>query len=199
MKVSIFIGDIADVEADALCTSTNPRLSLVMGTGAAVRERGGLEVLRACEQIVREHGGAPLPAGTAYATTAGSLPHKVVIHCVASDTAHRSSDAIVDSCVTAALRCADDHGCGSVAMPAFATGHAHAPFARSVGVMAKTLRLARTSVKDVTLVVLDADRARIAQEILERDLEGPVAVAAAPSDDVAPASYWLSDEDDERW
>jgi len=35
MRISIFAGDICDVPAEALCTSTNPRLSLAMGTGAA--------------------------------------------------------------------------------------------------------------------------------------------------------------------
>ena len=33
MKTTIFTGDITDAPADAICTSTNPRLSLVMGTG----------------------------------------------------------------------------------------------------------------------------------------------------------------------
>jgi len=105
MRVSIFVGDITDVQVDALCTSTNPRLSLVLGTGAAVRGCGGYEILRACEEIVRMEG--ILPPGSARATTAGSLPHKVVIHCVASDARHQSSDLIVETCVRNALSCAD--------------------------------------------------------------------------------------------
>jgi O-acetyl-ADP-ribose deacetylase len=129
MRASIFIGDIADVEAEAICTSTNPRLSLMMGTGAAVRARGGYEILRACEEIVSRDG--PLPPGSAWPTTAGSLASKVVIHCVASDANHRSSEATIAMCVRNALDCAARAGCRTVAMPVFASGHAHVNFRRA--------------------------------------------------------------------
>ena len=44
MRLSVFVGDITDVQADAVCTSTNPRLSL------ATEDRGdrfGLNLFRA--------------------------------------------------------------------------------------------------------------------------------------------------------
>jgi len=50
MRISLFSGDLCDVEAEALCTSTNPRLSLAMGTGGSVRSRGGYEILDHCRQ-----------------------------------------------------------------------------------------------------------------------------------------------------
>lgn len=192
MKFSLFAGDIADAEADAVCTSTNGRLSLVMGTGAAIRNRGGFEILRACEEIVRSKEPQKLEPGSAYVTTAGSLPHKIVIHCVASDAAHRSSDAIIDACVTSALLRADEHGCKSVAMPIFGTGHAHAAFAAAVTTMAASLGRAVTSVEKVTLVVLDADLAQTAQKILNVPI-------VTSEEELAPASSWLSDDDDSRW
>src|SRR5207244_3998577 len=91
MKTTIVAGDITDAPADAICTSTNPRLSLVMGTGGAVRERGGFAVLRECEAIVAAS--SPLRPGTAHVTSAGALPYEKVIHCVASDAQHNSSAA----------------------------------------------------------------------------------------------------------
>ena len=144
MRASIFIGDIADVEAEAICTSTNPRLSLMMGTGAAVRRRGGYEILRACEEIVRREG--PLPAGSARVTTAGSLASKVVIHCVASDARHRSSEATIAACVRNALDCAERAACRSVAMPVFASGHAHVNFRRALEAMVEAARDARAEI-----------------------------------------------------
>ena len=63
---------VADAQADALCTSTNPRLTLVMGTGASVRSAGGFDILRQCEAIIAEEG--LLPPGAVRATTAGTLP-----------------------------------------------------------------------------------------------------------------------------
>ncbi|HVR38734.1 MAG TPA: macro domain-containing protein [Thermoanaerobaculia bacterium] len=155
MRITLFLGDIAYAPAEALCTSTNPRLSLAMGTGASVRERAGYEVLRACEAL---RNGRELAAGTAHTTTAGALPNKMLIHCVASDATHRSSEEIVRRCVASALRCAEEGNCSSVAMPVFASGHAHVNFKRAVSAIAQALAEARTAVREVIVVVNDRDR-----------------------------------------
>src|SRR6185503_1161355 len=97
------------------------RLSLMMGTGGSVREHGGFEILRACEAIVEDH--RPLPAGSAWVTTAGALRYWMVIHCVASDTSHHSSPAIISTCVVNAITSAEEAQCRSIAMPVFASGH----------------------------------------------------------------------------
>ncbi|PYQ31765.1 MAG: hypothetical protein DMF56_01270 [Acidobacteria bacterium] len=171
MRVTIFAGDIADAEADAVCTSTNPRLSLVMGTGASVRGRGGFAILRACEEIVKN---GPATPGSAHATTAGSLPHRIAIHCVASNHAHRSSEELIRRCVGNALARADQFACASVAMPVFGSGHAHVPFARAVAAIVETLRDASTSVEHVTLVVADDERAEEARPIVERAIRAGI-------------------------
>jgi O-acetyl-ADP-ribose deacetylase (regulator of RNase III) len=157
VKISVYVGDITDAPAAAVCTSTNPRLSLMMGTGSAVRERGGFRIARACEAIVAVQG--PLPVGSAHVTTAGALPHKAVIHCVASDVNHASSEAVVRLCVKNALALAEAAACSSVAMPVFATGHARVKFAQAVDAMAAALRGAVTSVREVVVVTNDPDRA----------------------------------------
>lgn len=158
MKVSVVSGDIADAQVDAICTSTNPRLTLMMGTGGAVRDRGGFEVLRAAEEILASSGRTTLPPGSVHVTTAGRLPYKAIIHCVASDPAHQSSDDVIRLCVRNALAAADSLGCASIAMPVFATGHAHFRFRRALAAMADSLRDAQTSVESVTIVVIDPDR-----------------------------------------
>ena len=163
MRASVFVGDIAEVGAEALCTSTNPRLSLMMGTGAAVRARGGYEILRACEEIVRREG--QLPPGSAWPTTAGSLPSKVVIHCVASDAMHRSSEGIVASCVRNALVAAARAGCRTVAMPIFATGHAHVSFRRALEAMANA---AAGSAAEIIFVIRDEEDLDDVREVLGR-------------------------------
>lgn len=160
MKISIFSGDICDAPAEAVCTSTNPRLSLKMGTGASIRSRGGFAILRECEGIVREsirHSGKQgLAAGTVHITIAGQLSARIVIHCVASDDAHHSSAAIVRACVTKALRAADTADCRTIAMPLFGTGHARLKLDQAVPAMAEALRDTRTSVGQVFIVVYDA-------------------------------------------
>ncbi|MEO8033400.1 MAG: macro domain-containing protein [Acidobacteriota bacterium] len=161
MKISVFAGDLCDVRADALCTSTNPRLSLVMGTGASVLGRGGYQILRACEAIVEAESGRSgtrgLIPGSAHATIAGTLPAKVIVHCVASDAAHRSSAAIIRSCVRNALALAEAAGCKSIAMPVFGTGHAHFAVDQALLVMAETLRDEPTRLEHVYLALYDCE------------------------------------------
>ena len=175
MRISLFAGDLCDVEAEVLCTSTNPRLSLAMGTGGSVRSRGGYEILRACEAIVdaefRRTGRRGLPAGSAYLTGAGSLAAKGIIHCVASDAAHRSSVEIVRKCVQNALAIADANGFTSIAMPLFGTGHARLKFDRVVRAMAETLRDAATAVRHVVIVVFDNEAAELIRNVMGADVE----------------------------
>jgi Predicted phosphatase homologous to the C-terminal domain of histone macroH2A1 len=176
MNVAIFVGDITEAPVDAICTSTNPRLSLMMGTGGSVRAKGGWEILRAAEEIIeaesRRTGRRQLRVGAAYAANAGILPYKTVIHCIASDPSHSSSSEVVRACVVNALAVADGAACRSVAMPAFATGHAHFRFERSVRAMAEALRDASTSVESVVIVVLEPDRAESALHLLQEVIPG---------------------------
>lgn len=201
MKLSIFLGDIADAPAEALCTSTNPHLSLMMGTGASVRARGGPAVLQACKALLE--GRQSLPAGSAHATTAGTLPHKMAIHCIASDEAHRSSEAIVRSCVVQAIACADAAGCTSIAVPIFATGHARLRFADVARVMGQAVVdvARRTDVQhrvgEVTFVTNDEERVNELRAVLEEITGARIEIERSPDLDPQPESYW-SDESS-RW
>lgn len=159
MNIVPFAGDLADVTGvDALCSSTNVRLSLMMGTGGSLRERGGFEILRACQDILAAEPAHRVRAGTVHATTAGRLPVKAILHCVASDGNHLSSAEIIRACVLNALAAADAAGYKSLAMPVFGTGHARFKWNTAMETMAAALREARTSVEKVVIVVIDPDR-----------------------------------------
>lgn len=184
MKFSIFFGDIADAPADAVCTSTNPRLSLMMGTGASVRARGGPEVMHACEGL------APRAPGTVHVTTAGALPHKVVIHCVASDAAHHSSIAVVRSCVVHALAAADAADCATVAMPVLGTGHARLRFADAARAMARTALDTSTHVREVKFVTNAEERVDELRAVLQETAGAAVEVERSATLNAEPDSFW---------
>ncbi len=170
MKLSVYAGDITTAPAEVVCTSTNPRLSLMMGTGGAVRERGGFGILRACEAITDAHrqesGKRDLRVGSVHVTNAGTLPYKAVIHCVAGDHNHVSSLPIVRACVLNALAAASREGWKRVAMPVFGTGHAHLNFRDVLETMATAIRESSAAVEEVIVVVLDEERAEEARRIL---------------------------------
>jgi len=163
IDISIFEGDITDAPGDAICTSTNPRLSLMMGTGGAVRERGGFEVLRACEEIVKS---GHLPPGSAHVTTAGSLPYKIAIHCVAGNETHLTSAGIIRACVLSALARAAEHRCTSVVMPVFGSGHGRFKFEPALKTMIEAIQTATTPVTAVVIAVNEAERAAAARRIV---------------------------------
>lgn len=169
MRVSFFAGDLTDAPADALCTSTNPRLSLMMGTGGAVRDRAGWGVLRECEAIMDEsakNGRATLQPGSVHVTSGGKLPQKAVFHCIASDNAHVSSESIIGACVRNALSAADERQIHSLAMPVFGTGHARFRYEKSLAAIAAALGDSQTLVERVIIVVDDADRIPDARRVL---------------------------------
>lgn len=138
----------------------------MMGTGGAVRERGGWEILRACETIVAASPRHSLPPGSAHVTTAGTLPYKAIIHCVAGDDSHRSSEPIIEACVRSALGKAGEIGCATLAMPVFGTGHARIKFDRALRAMLAVLHQAATSVQQVVIVAFDEERGDEARQII---------------------------------
>jgi O-acetyl-ADP-ribose deacetylase len=166
VNVTVFAGDIAEAPADVICTSTNPRLSLIMGTGASVREKGGFGILRECEAILAASGRASLPAGSVHVTSAGTLPYKAVIHCVAGNDAHRSSEAIVRVCAVNALRAAASLGAESIAIPILGSGHAHVKLDRAVAAIADAIQASDVDLATVVLVVLDPSRLDVVRQVL---------------------------------
>lgn len=168
--VALYCGDLVRAQAVAICTSTNPRLSLLAGTGAEVVREGGWEVKRHAEAILERErqrtGSEALAPGSVHTTAAGRLPFRAVIHCVASDAAHRSSAAVVQLCVVNALAAADAAECASVAMPVFGSGHAALPLEEAVGAMATALAGVSTGVEQVLVVIDDEARTRVAARVL---------------------------------
>jgi O-acetyl-ADP-ribose deacetylase (regulator of RNase III) len=173
MKVTITIGEVADAKAEALCTSTNPKLALAMGAGGSLVERGGSRVRRECERLLESAGRDAMPVGSVHATTAGALPAKVIFHCVASDAAHKSSPAVIATCVENALAFAASGGCRSIAMPVFATGRqSHVPFDQAVTAMAAALSHASARVDEVVIVVSDKAAAKEALRLVRHRVAG---------------------------
>lgn len=166
-NVFVYAGDICSVPADGICTSTNPHLALMIGTGGAVRDAGGWAVQEACARIIEQEsvtsGKKYVPAGSAHLTTAGALPFKGVIHCVASGPFHNTTVELIRTCVRNALAIADAEGWMSVAMPAFGTGHVAFRFTDAIQAMAA--EIAATEARHLRCVVI-ASRERHQAEIL---------------------------------
>lgn len=168
MRVGLFAGDLLRAPAEAVCTSTNPELKLMVGTGGAVRTAGGWEVQEECDRLVAASGRRILPVGSAHVTGAGRLPFRCVIHCVAIDVFHGSSAEVVAACTRSALDAAEARGLASLALPLFATGNGPLELAVSLGAIADVL-LAHSgpSVQETWIAVHERHRAGEARRLLE--------------------------------
>src|SRR5690348_1092439 len=95
MDITVQVADLCAMDVDGVCTSTNPNLALMIGTGGAMRDQGGRVIQDACARLIRAEfarsGKRYVAVGSAHLTTAGKLPFRGVIHCVASDIFHETS------------------------------------------------------------------------------------------------------------
>jgi O-acetyl-ADP-ribose deacetylase (regulator of RNase III) len=77
IEIDVWLGDIAELEVDALIVPANESLFMTAGPAAAVKRVGGEDVeLAAVEQ-------GPIAPGSAVATAGGRLAAPYVIHAVA--------------------------------------------------------------------------------------------------------------------
>jgi O-acetyl-ADP-ribose deacetylase len=114
--VEVAEGDITAADADAICNAANNHLWMGSGVAGAIKRHGGAIVER--EAVAQ----GPVPIGTAVATTAGSLPHRFVIHgAVMGQNLSTTSEYIAET-TQSCLELADELGLESVALPAFGTG-----------------------------------------------------------------------------
>lgn len=175
-RVIVHCGDICTVPADVICSSTNPNLQLMAGTGGAIREAGGWSIQDQCNAVIRSEeaqcGHRWLMMGSVAWTTAGSLPYRGVIHCVAIDAFHGSSEEIIAQCTRNALSiCADlNPPIASIAMPIFASGNAQFDFEISLRTMLDTIFNSHcSSVEKVLLVVQEGYQADLASKLLDEE------------------------------
>lgn len=177
IRIAVAVGDLAVAPADVLCVSTNPRLTLLGGTGAAVVEAGGWSIRREADEIreerAREIGEEDLPEGSVHRTGAGRLPYRAILHCVASGQAHRTSEETIRRCVLGALERAAAEDASSLAMPIFAAGHVGFAFDRALGAVVDALRQAETPIEEVVLVVDRPERGTEIADRLDRELGRP--------------------------
>ncbi|MCE4601393.1 MAG: macro domain-containing protein [Desulfurococcales archaeon] len=110
-------GDITRARVDAIVNAANSLLIMGGGVAGAIKRTGG----RIIEEEARRH--APIPVGSAIATTAGRLPAKYVIH---APTMERPAMRIplenAAKATRAALREAERLKLESIALPAMGAG-----------------------------------------------------------------------------
>ncbi len=159
-ELSLVVGDITKIPADAIGNAANSRLSGGGGVDGAIHRVGGPAIMQELDQIRARIG--QCPAGDAVATSAGKLPAQWVIHTVGPVYRDgRSGEPMaLRSCYERCLELSDELGARTLTLPAISTGVYGYPMDLAanvaVGAVASKLSGDETRVKRVTFVLFDA-------------------------------------------
>lgn len=115
-------GDITHVPVDAICNAANSQLAGGGGVDGAIHRGGGPAIMRELDELRATQGGCP--AGSAVATTAGSLPAKWVFHAVGPiyGTGEDGEPEVLRSAYRACLDLAEEKGAEYLSFPSISTG-----------------------------------------------------------------------------
>lgn len=161
LELEVFEGDIATVEADAIANAANDQLWMGAGVAGALKRAGGEVIER--EAVTQ----APIPLGTALATTAGALKARYVLHGAVMGQDLRTDAGLVAATARSCLALADELGCASLALPAFGTGVGGFPLAECARLLvAEGRAFDGASLRRVIFAVYGADAARAFTEAL---------------------------------
>jgi O-acetyl-ADP-ribose deacetylase (regulator of RNase III) len=117
-RIAIRMGDITQVEVDAVVNAANPTLQGGGGVDGMIHWAAGSELLEECLKI----GGCP--TGEARITGGYNLPARYIIHTVGPvyGIDKEESPRLLSSCYRNSLNLAVRHGLQSIAFPAISCG-----------------------------------------------------------------------------
>jgi len=121
MDVRIIKGDLLDQDVDAIVNAWNRNiipwwLLLPQGVSHAIKRRAGTGPFKE----LATHG--PIPLGQAVLTSAGTLPHKAIIHVAGINVLWRASERSIRNSVRNAIALAVEHRLQSIAFPLIGAG-----------------------------------------------------------------------------
>src|ERR1700688_1838350 len=151
-KIIIMLGDLTELDVDAIVNAANNDLQLGGGVAGAIRRKGGEAIQRECDAI------GSIPIGGAAITTGGKLRARFVIHAASMQLGGETTARALRSSTAHALRIAAERGLRSIAFPAVGTGIAGFPIPECARIMLREVveHLKKpTSLEKVYFVLFD--------------------------------------------
>ena len=131
-ELELALGDITELEVDAIVNAANAALFLGGGVAGAIRRRGGPSIQEECNKIRGTH------VGGAVLTTGGNLKAKYVIHAVGPIHGEEHENEKLKDATLNSLILSDKNNLKSIAFPAISTGIFGFPKERCAKIMLST-------------------------------------------------------------
>lgn len=130
ITVSLRYGDITSENVEAIVNPANTFLSHGAGLADFIVQKGGYEIQKESDKLLKKRSYRQFNVGDAVYTKAGNLPCKFVIHAVGPEWKKQPEKKTIDllqkSCVES-LKLASKLGLSSIALPAISSGVFRAP------------------------------------------------------------------------
>ncbi|MGC9120423.1 MAG: O-acetyl-ADP-ribose deacetylase [Sulfurihydrogenibium sp.] len=140
--LSLIVGDITEVDTEAIVNAANPTLMGGGGVDGAIHSKGGPSILKECIQIRKTLYPEGLPTGKAVITNAGNLKAKYVIHTVGpvcNGVMTEKEKELLSDAYRNSLLIAKQHNIKSVSFPSISTGAYRCDIKESSKVALKTV------------------------------------------------------------
>ncbi|MDA3936339.1 MAG: macro domain-containing protein [Actinomycetota bacterium] len=158
--IQLQVGDITEVQADAIVNAANSHLVPGGGVSGAIHRCGGSEIDTAGEGWLEENG--LVYPGSAAITTAGALNAHFVIHAVGPIWVGgmANEDELLAETYRASIQLAEERALTSIAFPSISTGFFGYPVSAAAPIAMHTIIAALESsryVTDVKMVLFDQE------------------------------------------
>ena len=164
--LTVTLGDITKVKADAIVNAANTSLLGGGGVDGAIHRAAGPELLGECRML---HG---CKAGQARITKGYRLPAEYIIHTPGPvwNGGKKNEEQLLRSCYQSCLKLAAENGCKRIAFPSISTGIYRFPLEKaSVIAVGTILEFLKTHPDmEVQMVCFDKDTLGYYQRALER-------------------------------
>lgn len=169
-KFLLVQNSIIEEPVEAIVNPANEYLAHGGGVAGLISRAGGPDIQAESDRK------APIPTGSAVATTAGKLPYRCIIHTVGPiwRGGGEGEPEKLKSAVQSALEVAEEMKLSSLSLPSISTGIFGYPLEPAIKTIVGTILsflAANEHLKEVHLCDYSADKAGEIKEIIERNFE----------------------------
>jgi O-acetyl-ADP-ribose deacetylase (regulator of RNase III) len=155
MEITITLGDITKIKADAIVNAAGVGFGNAIGGGVAgaIRRAAGEGLVTECQQLSKERYPNGLPTGEATLTKGYNLPARFIIHTV-GPRYYKEGANLLSQCYLNCLKLAEENNFRTIAFPAISTGAYGCPIEKSAEIVKGILENYKSkAIQEIILVL----------------------------------------------